>query len=130
MTNEIPIIGKKKKEEVHLEAPITFAVTLWFTNHTGEMTKMEFNLPGGVYPNARWLEKLIKQASRGALKSLKMSTKDLSWRIPTPAEFFKVTAGPQAKDYMPKAKWQEPYSNPMDVEVPDVEKPEETNGNN
>lgn len=128
--NVIPIIGAKKKEDISLELPATFSTTLYFINHNGEMTKMEFALPPGVYPNPRWLEKLIQQATRGALKTLKMSTKDLSWRVPSTFEFFRVTAGPQAANYNVLPKWQAAYSNPMDINVPEVEAPESDDNSN
>jgi len=123
--NEIPIIGAKKKRELQLEIPALFVLQLFFINHSGEGTKMEFSLPPGVYPNARWLETLVKDATRNALKTLKLSTKDLSWRKPTPAEFLRMTAGPASEGYKVESKWLEPYSNPMEIDLPEVEEADE-----
>ena len=129
MDNEIPIIGKAKQLDVSLEVPATFSTTLYFINHSGEGTAMDFALPPGVYPNPRWLEKLITEACRNALKTLKLSTKDLSWRKPTPTEFMKMTAGPTAAKYTFNTKWIEPYTNNMDIDVPGVEANEPTGTN-
>jgi len=127
--SEIPIIGAKKKMELELEVPATFHTVLLFTNHSGEFTKMEFALPPGVYPNPTWMPKLIEEAHRNALKTLKLSTKDLSWRKPTTQEFLAVTAGPQAKNYSVNIKWAEPYASKMDLNLPDVEAAVDDNSN-
>ena len=118
--NDIPIIGEPKPIGVKLELPATFSITLWFINHSGQYTNVQYSLPPGVYPNPKWLEKLIKDSYRESLTTLKMSTSDLSWRKPTPQEFVTATAG--GANVKAFSKWVDAYSSEFTIEVPEVVK--------
>lgn len=124
--NGAPLVNTESVVEVELEIPATFRTQLVFINHAGQYTTVEFGLPPGVYPNPQWMPKLLEGAYRNSLKTLKISTKDLSWRKPTPLEFVRATAGGQPVKV--ETKYAEPYESKdakrMEALIPEVEAPE------
>lgn len=107
----VPIIGMNKVSKpihVELELPALFSCQVFFINGRGEMLAASFNLPPGVYPNKDWVEKLVRKEYNKCLKDLKLNTKDLSWRKPTPHEFVKATAGGAPVTVV--KEWKEPFT--------------------
>lgn len=106
--------------KVSLEVPAVFNVTLFFINHTGEYTSVNFALPPGIYPAERWVETAINDAYSKSLKALKTSTKNLSWRKVTPLEFVRATS-PAGQKITVEPKWQPAFSNQFEFEkLPDA----------
>jgi hypothetical protein len=115
MTNDNHLlIQPEAPDAIGLECPILFTGSIVLVNHSGKHVKMGFGLPPGLYPNPEYLEKLLKETIREAIKALKMQTTDLSWRLPTPQEFVNITSGGTA--IKAKKKWQEPYSVKLEFE--------------
>jgi hypothetical protein len=114
MNDDIPIIGQKEPELPEVEGNFLFSVALLFINHSKEVRAISFNCPPGVYPNPEWAPTLIAEASREGLRALKLETKDLSWRKPTPTEFVQIsTRNPKAQA---KLKYAEPFSVQLEVD--------------
>lgn len=109
----IPIIKAKDPNAIQIEGPVLFTASLLFVNHQGQYTSVVFKCPPGLYPNPEYIVKLVKEAQREALKALKLETKDLSWRLPSPDEFVKLTSGGAIISV--NDKWAEPYSVKLDV---------------
>ena len=104
----IPIIEKKPETpEFKLELPALFQATIYFINGKCKVAPFNFAMPPGVYPGT-WLPKLVEDASKTALQQLKVASRDITWRKPTPAEFVKITAPGQQLNL--NKEWQEPYS--------------------
>lgn len=112
--NITPLIGIKTPSLPELEAPLLFSVALLFINHQKDVRAISFNCPPGVYPNPEWAPSLVKEASREGLRALKLETKDLSWRAPTPTEFVQIsTRNPNAQASL---KYKEPFSVSLEVD--------------
>jgi len=109
------IIKPKNKNHVVLEVPALFRCILFFINHKKEFTSVEFTLPPGIYPNPKWLEKAIDDAYRNSLKTLKLSTKELSWRKGSTHEFITATAG-NGHEISVDREWKPAYSTVLAFE--------------
>lgn len=119
----VPILQKTDANTIRLETACVFNATMVFVNHLGTVTRMGFTLPPGLFPNPKYIPKLIKEGQREALKALKLETKDLSWRLPTPTEFVRITtSNPSLLAYR---EWAEPYT----VELLDEEEPGDNDHN-
>ena len=102
-------------DPIKIEVAALFSAMLYFVcPNTKETKRMMFDLPPGVHPNPEWLPKLIKETQREAIKALKLDTKDLSWRLPTPNEFVQLTTGNTALNV--EKKWAEPYEGGVILE--------------
>lgn len=117
---DIPVIEKKDPNAIRIEAPVLFQASLIFVNHQGQATQLGFACPPGLYPDPDIIVELIKEAQREGLKALKLQTKDLSWRVPTPTEFVRITSG------NPMLQAQKEYAEPFSVKL---EKENDDNSN-
>lgn len=117
---DTPIIGASKPLE--LENAVLFTATLIFVNNSNQATRMGFACPPGLYPNPENIVKLVEEAQREALRALKLQTQDLSWRLPTPTEFVRITSGNQ--NMLAAPKYKEAFSVKLEMEQ------EVTNDNN
>lgn len=111
---DIPIIEKKTTDAIPVEVAAVFGATLFFVNGQGQATSMAFSTPPGLYPNPTWVVKLLEEAQREGLKALKLQTKDLSWRLPTPTEFVRMTSGNQV--IQANSKYSDAYSVNLELE--------------
>lgn len=111
---DIPILEKKDPNAIPIEVAALFKVTLIAVNSTGEVRTLDFSMPPGLYPNPAWTVELVKETQRESLRALKLQTQDLSWRLPSPTEFVRITSGnpllTAQRDY------KEPYTVQMDTE--------------
>jgi len=126
MNDDIPIIGQKKPELPSIEGNMLFSVALLFVNFKKEVRAISFNCPPGVYPNPDWAPTLIAEATREGLRALKLETKDLSWRMPTPTEFVQIsTRNPHAQAAL---KYAEPYTVQLEVDKEETPNDNDSNG--
>lgn len=121
---DVPVIQKKDPNALHVEAPILFQATLVFVNHQGQATTMSFACPPGLYPNPEYIVTLVKEAQREGLKALKLQSKDLSWRLPSPTEFVRITS------QNPNLQAQSKYAEPFTVKLVQEEATENDNNSN
>jgi hypothetical protein len=97
-----------------IEAPLMFNVTLYFINHMSSMVSMIFELPAGLYPEKERTLALIQEAQKEGLKTLKIKSKDLTWRLPHANEFILHSTG-GAVTHAFGGKYQEPYTVKVDL---------------
>lgn len=110
MNDDTPILG-----QVKLEVAALVQIQLLFIDKQGNTSRLAFMAPPGLYPGT-WLPTLVEEAQREALKALKLKTNDLTWRIPTPAEFCRITANDQVPNNL-NLYWQPAYSVKLDLET-------------
>lgn len=114
---EIPILEKKPDNLIRVEAPVLFQTNLVFVNGQGETNVMLFSCPPGLWPNPKYIVDLITATQQDALTALKLQTKDLTWRLPTPTEFVRITANNPTLHA--EKEWSAPFSVELEEEVDD-----------
>lgn len=117
MNDDALLVQPEAPDAIGIEVPVLFTASIVLINHQGQVTRMGFSLPPGLYPNPDYLVKLVKEATRESIKALKLQSNDLSWRLPTPTEFVRITSGNNTINA--KKKYQEPYSVKLEVEKED-----------